>query len=49
VTDNVYRPSRKFCNGTLARYGIEVTYFDPLIGAAIESLFSPTRCGSASA
>jgi O-acetylhomoserine/O-acetylserine sulfhydrylase-like pyridoxal-dependent enzyme len=25
----------------LARYGVEVTYFDPLIGAAIESLFKP--------
>jgi cystathionine beta-lyase len=41
VTDNVYRPSRNFCNGVLARYGVEVTYFDPLIGAAIESLFKP--------
>jgi selenocysteine lyase/cysteine desulfurase len=25
----------------LARYGVEVSYFDPLIGAAIESLFKP--------
>ena len=33
VTDNVYRPSRNFCNGMLARYGVEVSYFDPLIGA----------------
>src|SRR5947209_1827083 len=41
VCDNVYRPSRNFCNGILARYGIEVGYFDPLIGAAIESLFKP--------
>src|SRR5207302_1227808 len=41
VTDNVYRPSRNFCNGMLARYGVEVGYFDPLIGAAIESLFKP--------
>jgi cystathionine beta-lyase/cystathionine gamma-synthase len=32
VTDNVYRPSRNFCNGMLARYGVETTYFDPLIG-----------------
>ena len=35
VTDNVYRPSRNFCNGMLARYGVEVSYFDPLIGAGI--------------
>src|SRR6202047_1490278 len=39
VCDNVYRPSRNFCNGVLARYGIETTYFDPLIGGAIEKLF----------
>jgi len=39
VCDNVYRPSRNFCNGLLARYGVETTYFDPLIGGAIEKLF----------
>jgi cysteine-S-conjugate beta-lyase len=39
VCDNVYRPSRNFCNGVLARYGIETTYFDPLIGGALEKLF----------
>jgi cystathionine beta-lyase/cystathionine gamma-synthase len=37
VTDDVYRPSRNFCNGMLARYGVEVSYFDPLIGTGIES------------
>jgi cysteine-S-conjugate beta-lyase len=41
VTDNVYRPSRNFCNGMLARYGVETTYFDPLVGAGIEKLFQP--------
>ena len=41
VCDNVYRPSRNFCNGMLARYGVETTYFDPLIGAGIEELFKP--------
>jgi cystathionine beta-lyase len=39
VCDNVYRPSRNFSNGVLARYGVETTYFDPLIGDAIEKLF----------
>jgi cysteine-S-conjugate beta-lyase len=39
VCDNVYRPSRNFCNGLLARYGVEITYFDPLIGAGITELF----------
>ncbi|MBN9007300.1 MAG: cystathionine beta-lyase [Rhizobiales bacterium] len=41
VCDNVYRPTRNFCNGLLARYGIETTYFDPLIGADIARLFRP--------
>src|SRR6476620_2336205 len=41
VCDNVYRPSRNFCNGMLARYGVEISYFDPLIGAGIEKLFKP--------
>ena len=44
VGDNAYRPTRNFCNGMLARYGVETTYFDPLIGAGIEKLFrSNTR------
>lgn len=41
VCDNVYRPSREFCNGLLARYGVETSYFDPLIGADIAGLFKP--------
>ena len=41
VCDNAYRPTRNFCNGILARYGVETTYFDPLIGAGIAALFKP--------
>ena len=41
VCDNAYRPTRNFCNGLLARYGVETTYFDPLIGAGIAELFKP--------
>jgi len=41
VCDNAYRPTRNFCNGVLARYGVETTYFDPLIGAGIERLIKP--------
>jgi len=41
VCDNAYRPTRNFCNGLLARYGIETTYFDPLVGAGIGELFKP--------
>jgi cystathionine beta-lyase len=41
VCDNAYRPTRNFCNGILARYGVETTYFDPTIGTGIASLFKP--------
>ncbi|MBR0895036.1 cystathionine beta-lyase [Bradyrhizobium tropiciagri] len=41
VCDNAYRPTRNVCNGMLGKLGIETTYFDPLIGAGIESLFKP--------
>ena len=39
ICDNAYRPTRNFCNGVLARYGVETTYFDPLIGGRIDALF----------
>jgi cystathionine beta-lyase len=41
VCDNAYQPTRNFCNGMLARYGVETTYFDPLIGSGITALFKP--------
>ncbi|MGJ8570954.1 MAG: cystathionine beta-lyase [Hoeflea sp.] len=41
VVDSVYGPTRRFCNDTLRRYGIEVTYYDPLIGSGIEPLMRP--------
>jgi len=41
VCDNVYRPTRNFCDSMLVRLGIETTYFDPQIGPAVESLFKP--------
>jgi cystathionine beta-lyase len=41
VCDNAYRPTRNFCDGLLAGYGIETTYFDPLLGAGIAQLFKP--------
>lgn len=41
VCDNVYRPTRLLCDGLLHRFGIETSYFDPLIGAGIEALFRP--------
>ncbi|MBS0321768.1 MAG: cystathionine beta-lyase [Proteobacteria bacterium] len=41
VTDSVYFPTRRFCGTTLARYGIDVEYYDPLIGAGIAALMRP--------
>ncbi len=41
VTDAVYGPTRRFCNNHLARLGVVVTYYDPLLGAAIEREFRP--------
>lgn len=38
IPDSVYGPSRRFCNQLLARYSVETTYYDPLIGAEIEKL-----------
>jgi len=41
VTDNVYEPTRILCDGILSRLGISTTYYDPLIGSGIASLFKP--------
>lgn len=41
VCDNAYRPTRLFCDGMLKRYGIETSYFDPLIGDGISAHFKP--------
>ncbi len=41
VTDNVYAPSRQYCDRVLARFGVETTYFAPMIGADIEGLLRP--------
>jgi cystathionine beta-lyase len=41
VTDSVYAPTRTFCTGTLKRFGIETTFYDPAIGAGIAGLIRP--------
>lgn len=41
VTDSVYGPARKFCDQTLARFGVETTYYEPSIGADIATLMRP--------
>jgi cystathionine beta-lyase len=41
VSDSAYRPTRNFCDGLLTGYGVETSYFDPLIGADVAALFRP--------
>ena len=39
ITDSVYRPTRLFAEDFLLRFGVTVSYFDPMIGSGIASLF----------
>jgi cysteine-S-conjugate beta-lyase len=32
LTDNAYGPARRFANTTLKNFGVETTYFDPMLG-----------------
>jgi cystathionine beta-lyase len=41
VPDNVYWPTRRFCDQTLTQLGMETTYYDPLIGSGIAYLMRP--------
>jgi cysteine-S-conjugate beta-lyase len=41
MVDNVYGPTRKFCDTLLGRFGVETTYYDPLIGGKITALIRP--------
>ena len=41
ITDSVYNPTRRFADTMLMRLGVEVEYYDPLIGAGIEALMRP--------
>jgi cystathionine beta-lyase len=41
MIDSVYGPTRNFCEGVLRRFGVETTYYDPLIGAGIVDLIRP--------
>lgn len=41
IVDSVYGPTRRFANGMLQRLGVEVEYYDPLIGAGIAALMKP--------
>ena len=41
VTDSAYGPTRRFCDRTLKRFGVETTYYDPTIGDGIGELMRP--------
>ena len=43
MTDSVYRPTRNFCDTLLQRFGVETTYYDPLVGADIARCSPNTR------
>jgi cystathionine beta-lyase len=38
MTDSVYGPTRRFCDGFLRRYGVATLYYDPMAGAGIADL-----------
>ena len=41
VADTVYGPTRRLCTELLNRFGIETTFYDPMIGAGIAELMRP--------
>ena len=41
MVDSCYNPTRIFCDKMLKRFGVDTTFYDPLIGADIEKLFKP--------
>lgn len=41
VADNAYDPTRKFCERFLARFGVETTFYDPLVGAGLAAQMRP--------
>ena len=42
MVDSVYGPARRFCEAFLKRFGVETTFYDPLIGAGIAALIRDT-------
>lgn len=41
VPDSTYGPTRAFATSVLARFGVAVTFYDPLVGAGIATLLQP--------
>lgn len=41
MVDSAYDPTRNFCDGFLKSWGVETSYYDPLVAGEIESLIRP--------
>ena len=41
MVDSVYGPTRRFCDTSLARFGVRTTYYDPLAGGEVKDLIRP--------
>jgi cystathionine beta-lyase len=41
MPDSVYQPTRALCGNLLAKFGVETTYYDPLLGAGLAALLKP--------
>ena len=41
VVDNVYGPTRRFCDRTLAKFGVRTEYLPPAVGRDVETYIKP--------
>jgi cysteine-S-conjugate beta-lyase len=41
MVDSAYDPTRIFCDGFLSDWGVQTTYYDPMVGGAIDALVQP--------
>jgi len=41
MLDSAYEPTRDYCDKILTNFGVQTTYYDPMIGADIETLIQP--------
>lgn len=39
IVDSVYGPTRSYCDRILKGFGVEIDYYDPLVGGQIKTLF----------
>jgi len=42
MPDQLYGPARQFCDDVLAKFGVEVTYYDGTIGSGIAAFMKPS-------